>query len=113
MSFRGGAWICKFGFMELVRVVEMLKEMHRRDRNGEPVPFSITFVTCDLKRFSGGEKVTLEKAVLVGGPSKSNKVRDPKHGVNFTRNIKSAEGDRIMKIRPLLVTRFNGKRVTQ
>lgn len=99
--------------MELVRVVDMLREMQRRDQKGEPLPFSITFVTCDLKRVTGGEKITLQRAVLVGGPSKSDKIRDPKHGANFTRNIKAVDGDRIIKIRPLLVTRFNGMGVTQ
>ena len=87
----------------------MLNVMHQRDGNGDHIPFGpITWVTHDSKRNSGGEKITLEKAVLVGGPSKSDRKYNPNHFDNYTRNIRSADGDRIMKIHVLLVTRFMG-----
>ncbi|KAA8483855.1 hypothetical protein BDE36_1776 [Arcticibacter tournemirensis] len=91
----------------------MLYQMSRRDHEGEYIPFTITFVTCNLKLNTGGEKITLEQAVYVGGPSKADKVRNPNHAANYTRNIRSIDGDRIIKIHPLLVTQFNGRKVAQ
>ena len=91
----------------------MLDVMHQWDGNGDPVPFGpITFVTCDKKRGKGGEKITLERAVLVGGGnSKSNKY-NPDHYKNFTRNIRAVDSNRIIKLRIHLITRFNGYKVS-
>lgn len=99
--------------MEIIRLSEMLQVMKRRDENGEPVPFSITFVTCNQKLNTGGEKITFEQAVLVGGPSRSAKIKNPNHHQNFTRNIMAADGDQIITIHPILATRFNGMGVSQ
>lgn len=90
----------------------MLKTMAMRTSDGEPIPFSITFVTCDQKKNTGGEKITLAEAVLVGGGKSNSDSRNPNHFENYTRNIKSAKGDRILKIHPLLVTRFNQMQIT-
>lgn len=99
--------------MEIISVKDMLNTMVMRGEDRELIPFSITFVTCDEKRGVGGEKVTLKEAVFVGGPSKKNKKRNPNHFENYTRNIRALNGDRIITIHALLVTRFNGFRVTQ
>lgn len=84
-----------------------------RGEDRELIPFSITFVTLNEKNGTGGDKITLKEAVFVGGPSKRPKVRNPNHFENYTRNIRAVNGDRIIKIHPLLVTRFNNYRVTQ
>lgn len=101
--------------MEIIKVKDMLNTMAMRGADGELIPFSITFVTCDEKQGTGGKKITLDRAVLLGGPSSKNNrgVRDPQHYGNYTRNIRHENGDRIIKIHALLVTRFNGMRVAQ
>ncbi len=91
----------------------MIREMMCRDASGELIPFSITFVTCNTIKNTGGEKITFDRAVFVGGPSKKSKIKNPKHAENFTRNIRHANGDQIITIHPLLVTRFNGKQIAQ
>lgn len=104
-----------FWSMEIIRVKDMLNTMIMRGADGELIPFSITFVTCDEKQDRGGKKITLDRAVLLGGPSSRNKRggRDPRHFANYTRNIRHVDSDRIIKIHALLVTRFNGMRVAQ
>lgn len=101
-----------FRSMEIILVKDMVREMAKTDRKGNPVPFSITFVTCNLKQDTGGEKITLKEAVCIGGPSNRKMERNPKHAENFTRNIRAKDGDRFIKIHALLVTRFNGKKVS-
>lgn len=99
--------------MDIIRVKDMLNTMQLRGEDGELIPFSISFVTLDEKLGTGGKKITLDQAVLVGGPGGKNKKRNPNHFENYTRNIRHLEGDRIIKIHALLVTRFNGMRIAQ
>lgn len=97
--------------MEMIRIAEMLTIMNTWEKRGERVPFSITWVKCDEKQGTGGEKITLDQAVLVGNAHSKSEKRNPNHFENYTRNIRAYEGDRIMKIHIPLVTRFNGKQV--
>lgn len=99
--------------MDLIKVTDMLKTMEIRGDDGQVIPFSITFVTCDLKRDEGGNKITLPEAILVGGVNSSSVAKNPNHYDNYTRNIRAANGDRLIKIHPLLVTEFNGRKVYQ
>jgi hypothetical protein len=98
--------------MEIIRVTEMLEEMTRRDEKGELIPFSITFVTCNQKLNTGGEKITFDRAVYAGGSAKGKK-RSPNHKDHFTRDIRHQDSDQLMRIHPLLVTKFNGKQIAQ
>lgn len=94
-------------------MADMLKVMNQRDGRGEFIPFGpITWVTCSLQTNEGGEKITLEKAVLVGNSKSNSKKRNPNHFENYTRNIRAFDGDRIMKVHIPLVTRFNNDKVT-
>lgn len=102
-----------FWSMDIIRVKDMLNTMAMRGADGELIPFSITFVTLDEKQNTGGKKITLDRAVLVGGPRSKSGGRDPRHFENYTRNIRHADSDRIIKIHALLVTRFNGMRIAQ
>lgn len=86
----------------------MLNQMNEWESSGEHVPFSITWVKCNLKQNIGGEKITLEAAVLVGNGKSQSQKRNPNHYENYTRNIRALEGDRIMKLHILHITRFNG-----
>ncbi len=99
--------------MQLIRVTDMLKTMQMHGQDREPVPFSLTFVTCNLQKNEGGEKITLKKAVLVGSVKSKSKTKNPNHYSNYTRNIRSINSDRIITIHPLLVTRFNGQKIVQ
>lgn len=95
----------------MIRVADMLRMMNEWESSGNRVPFSITWVTCNMKQNTGGEKITLDRAVLVGSGVSKSRDRNPNHFENYTRNIKSAEGDRIMKIHVLHITQFNGKKI--
>ena len=99
--------------MELIRITDMLKTMQMRGEDREPIPFSITFVTCNVKTDEGGEKITIKEAVLVGSGNSKSETKNPNHFTNYTRNIRSINSDRIIKIHPLLVTLFNGQKITQ
>lgn len=98
----------EFWNMEFIKMKDIVKVMSKADRFGQPVPFDLTFVTCDEKRGTGGEKITLKDAICIGGPSTRKMIRDPHHDTNFTRNIRAREGDKIITVSILLVTRFNG-----
>ncbi|RQO65114.1 hypothetical protein DBR40_24725 [Pedobacter sp. KBW01] len=90
----------------------MLNVMNQRDGNGNFIPFgSITWVKCNLKDNTGGEKITLANAVLEGSGKSNSSKKNPNHFENYTRNIRAFDGDRIMKIHVLLITRFNGDKV--
>lgn len=74
-------------------------------------PFEVTFVTCDRKKGTGGKKLTIKQAVIDGGSKSNSELRNPNHGKNYTRNLRSVDSDKIIKFHPLLVTRFNGQPV--
>lgn len=88
---------------ELISVRDIVREMSKGD------PFDMEFVTADEKRGTGGDVIRLKQAICIGGPSKKARIRNPHHDVNFTRNIRALEGDRIITVHPLLITKFNGK----
>lgn len=113
LSFRTGGDCGIFDYMEIIKVADMLSQMLERDEFGKLKPFAIQFVTCNLRNNTGGEKITLDRAVFVGGPSDRATARNPNHAENFTRNIRHQDSDKIMTIHPLLVTLFNGKQVSQ
>lgn len=81
--------------------------MAKLDDKGNPIPFSVTAVTCDMERETGGERPVYAKAILVspGG----NKLRY--HSRNDTRRIKIIPSYEIRTIHPILITEFNGKEV--
>lgn len=86
----------------------MLSTMQMSTSGGDLIPFSISFVTCNLKANTGGKIITLDKAILYGGPGSKKTKKNANHFKNYTRNIMAAEGDQIIKIHALLVIKFNG-----
>jgi len=90
----------------------MLTTMQMRSQDGQLIPFSITFVTADLKQGSGGKRITYKEAVLVGNAISKSDQRNPDHFANYTRNLMGFETNEIRKFHPLLVDTFNGKTVT-
>jgi hypothetical protein len=97
--------------MDLIRIVDMLATMQMTSSGGDQIPFSIEFVTCNLKAGTGGKIITLERALLHGGPGSKSTKRNANHYENYTRNIVAAEGDQIIKIHALLVRKFNNAKV--
>jgi len=98
--------------MDWIRIADMLATMQMRGQDGERIPFSITFVTASLKEDTGGQRITYEEAVLVGGGTSNSDLKNPDHFANYTRNLKAVGTDELRKFRPLLVDYFNGKTVT-
>ena len=99
---------------EIISIRDMLNTMMMRGQDGQLIPFSIVFVTADLKKGTGGDRITFDSAVFVGGPTKrTDKKRNPNHYNNMTRNIRHVNSDRITTIHPHLVIRFNGMGIAQ
>lgn len=96
-----------------ISIKDMLNTMMMRGNDRELIPFSLTFVTFNLKKREGGKEITYDQAVFVGGPSEKEKIKNPNHYYNFTRNIRHMNSDRITTIHPHLVMVFNGMEVTQ
>lgn len=89
--------------------------MDKIDHKGIPSPFSITFVTANRKKGTGGEFRTYSGCIL----SKNNMelplhqrsstfTKAPRHFENATRNIQTPEGD-IIKVHIRLIKRVNGQ----
>jgi hypothetical protein len=91
----------------IIRVKDMLSIMDMRDTSGEHIPFSIEMVTCNEKTGEGGEIISFEKAIQCGGAKSNSKLRNPNNFENYMRNIISVGGDRITKIDPWCVRKFN------
>lgn len=85
-------------------------------------PFSLSFVTYDKKRGTGGEWINVKSAVKFmakGNQTKSIEAaqpsftmlsKNPKHFENSTRNIKLQNGE-IRKVHIRLIRLFNNKTV--
>lgn len=85
-------------------------------------PFSLSFVTYDKKRDTGGEWINVKSAVKfmskpaqqksidAAQPSFTSVSRNPKHFENATRNIKLKNGV-IRKVHIRLIRLFNNKKV--
>lgn len=99
--------------VDFISIKDMLNTMMMRGDDRELIPFSITFVTADRKKRTGGEKITWDEAVFVGGPNRRDSGRNPNHFYNHTRNIRHYRSDRITTIHPHLVLVFNGMEVVQ
>lgn len=99
--------------VDYISIKDMLNTMQMRGEDRELIPFSVTFVTADRKKRTGGQKITYDEAVFVGGPSSKDKERNPNHYFNHTRNIRHKNSDRITTIHPHLVLVFNGLKVVQ
>lgn len=99
--------------VDFISIKDMLNIMQMRGEDRELIPFSLTFVTANRNKRTGGQKITFDEAVFVGGPSNRDKERNPNHFYNNTRNIRHKNSDRIVTIHPHLVMVFNGLRIVQ
>lgn len=91
-----------------------------RAQDGSPIPFSIEFVTCDIKRKIGGERIRLKyagiytsvKKMLSDKPQPAADVADPERtNANWrqaTRNIQCLRTGKPYKVHLLLIEKING-----
>jgi hypothetical protein len=106
--------------MNYILLRDALSEIDRVDHNGNPVPFSLRFVTADRKRDTGGEIIAVKNAVKCVGKKNGEVVflgkeitaprRNAHHWENSTRNI-ALENGGIRKIHIRLIIEFNGQKV--
>lgn len=99
---------------------DALRMMDRLDHKNRPIPFSLSFVTADRRRNTGGEIMSISGAIL----SKHNTIlpkyvrtvdgfggsKSPRHYENATRNVQSPDGS-ITKVHIRLITTFNGQKI--
>lgn len=50
--------------MENIRFSEARLIMEKRDNSGNPVPFSIQFITCNRNKGTGGEVIVLDNCIV-------------------------------------------------
>jgi hypothetical protein len=86
-------------------------------------PFSITFVTCDTNRKTGGDMIKLENVILSFHQKNARELgfekselpvtefsKNPNHYTNATRNVLLQNGMR-RKFHIRLLLEFNGQKV--
>jgi hypothetical protein len=103
--------------MKIIHLKEVLDEMKK------PRPFSVSFVTCDQERKTGGELIKLDRVILssnekyVGrldfqrpSPNLTDFSKNPNHYEHTTRNVLLPNGMR-RKLHIRLLLEFNGQKV--
>jgi len=100
---------------------EVLKIIHLKDEEGNPVKFDVEIREFSRQNKTGGKYRVYNDACLltaksVKGKSGLQKIiedrtkKNPRHWENRTRNIELANGE-IKKISTLFIIRFNGMEV--
>lgn len=104
---------------------EMINAIDGIDSNGQPVGFSLRFVTADRKRKTGGDIIFIENGKKCVGKGKDGNViwaapvgesstgvkKNPHHYANSTRNVLITSSGQIRKVHIRLIIEFNGKKV--
>jgi hypothetical protein len=105
----------------MLQLTQVLEQMEKTDKGGNPLPFTVTFVTANTQTEEGGDLVTLKGAVLAqkikGLPTYAKRaiqqedeaIKNPKHWENGTRNL--WHNERYVKVHIRLITQFNGTKV--
>lgn len=111
-----------FSLPHKIALADALRSMNTYDSLGNPIPFSISYVTADQEKQTGGEYKTYKGAFLsyqnksgtrtYTGKEVERKVKKhTNHWVNGTRNIMVQGGNRLRCIHIWLILEFNGKEV--
>lgn len=103
--------------MKIIHLKDAMEEMQGEN------PFSITYVTCDTNRKTGGEIMKLDNVILSFNQNNAGKLgfekpelpvtefsKKPKHYSNATRNVLLQNGMR-RKFHIRLLLEFNGQKV--
>ncbi|MGI4865442.1 MAG: hypothetical protein ACRYFZ_16080 [Janthinobacterium lividum] len=103
----------------MIQLKDVLHRLEKpsRDRQGQPVPVQIEFVTCDEKKGTGGELVSLDGVVLaklttsaapkVGRPTSEFFGKRANEWHNGTRNFYHVVSQQVRKVHIRLITQFN------
>lgn len=101
----------------MIALREVVNIMDAVDRNGSPIPFSMTVIkrsTGEIKKYERATKLASERrekpAKGIPAPVTEVQRRNPNHSFNQTRNIQLPNKD-IRKIHLRLITEFNGHQV--
>lgn len=110
----------------MIGLHEVIKQMNAVDESGKPLEFSIRFVSCNKQKKVAGRLIEVRSAIVskrhsqydaASFVSKGKKkepekqLKAPNHNENGTVNIIAMPSGRMIKIRLMLITRFNGERV--
>jgi hypothetical protein len=104
----------------MILLSQALDNMNRRDYKGIAVPFSITFCTADEGKNSGGEIITVKKAVLgklLKSAPQADKIQEtkaeknPARLSNAVKRIFDLTTDRYYTVHIRLMWEFNGQEI--
>lgn len=100
----------------MIKLIDVLNQMDDLDVTGQPIPFSIKFITKE------GEEIFIEQGVKCVGKKEGKVIFDkpriakqnkkPDHFKNATRNIYIPVSGQIRKCKIRLITEFNSIKVT-
>lgn len=88
---------------------EAFQTMRKREPNGKPIPFSITYGTLDEGRGTGGEIRTLNNLVLAG--SSWNLEKNLAFAVKRANGKDFSRGQPVITVKVPLLLRVNGTSV--
>lgn len=105
---------------DIIQLSEALRKMERVDHKGNPTIFSVTVVTADVLKKTGGEIRTYTNCILAkyakhvpralrGAPT--GDAKNPDHWKNSTRNILLLDTNEIRKIHIRLIIAFDNQTV--
>jgi len=103
----------------MIKLKEATRIMEQTTARGLPVPFHIVFCTADLNRKTGGEIITLDRAVLsrnikskvYGKSGNVQATKKPEHHRNRTRNLQQLQTSEIRKAHIDLILYLNQEEV--
>lgn len=92
----------KFVPADCILLKDALELMRKKDQNGHPVPFTLDYVTLDVKRKTGGKRI-VTKAIMPHRRINSQMYK------NAIRHIRVADIDRPVPVHIYLMLYINGK----
>jgi hypothetical protein len=104
----------------MILLTKALDTMTQRDHRSKPVPFSLVFSTADEGKGTGGEIITIRKAVLgklLKSAPLADKIRDtkrdqaPEKKANASKKIFDLEAERYYTVHIRLMWQFNGQEI--
>lgn len=107
--------------MSMIKLSDALRLIEAHDERGEPIPFSMKWVTHNRSNKTGGKFKSVNRAVISGAEKSANpqkfkhqwrkEKKNPMHSKNATRNIKCLDSKKIYKVNIWLIIRVKGQKV--
>jgi len=101
----------------MIALNKALEEMRRKDERGRFVPFSLTFVTCNRAKKTGGELITYNHVTLPQRErvelhtAQNQQKNEKKTGYRKTTVMLRTSGDEFREAHIHLIRKFNGEKV--